>query len=277
MAKFAKNFDIDKGFTAIQMAEAFFDHQLKRTYLIFTPGFSYICRHNPLKPLTIMKKSIFNRIFTAMTLACFIFLSTGCSSDDNPAPQPAPGSPTFYYVEAYAPSCFNWMDISSTLGVSSSEVKSGTAVGITVQTFVGVQMDPKNFTSFSDIPYASLRESMKHDLSSELQSSYRYMAYAHKCTTLPDTFQIAHLYRQKEDYTGAGSKDFCIWMGGIVMDDQGQSSSFRCIQQRILGVQEGKEETLLKRVSDEYSVKFIIDKDESGRYAVTLKPYYSQD
>lgn len=224
-----------------------------------------------------MKKSILHRIFTAITLACFISLSTGCSSDDNPVPKPASGSLTFYYVEAYAPSCFKWMDINSTLGVSSSGVKGCTATGFTDQTFVGVKTDPKDFTSFSDIPYASLRESIKYDLSSELQSAYRYMAYAHKCATLPDTFRIAHLYRQKDDYAGTESKDFCIWMGGIVMDEQGHTSNLKTIRQRITGVQEGKEETLLQRMSDEYSVKFIIDKNADGQYTVTLAPYYSQD
>lgn len=224
-----------------------------------------------------MKKSIFHHIFTAIALACFISFSTGCSSDDSPAPKPASGNPTFYYVEAYAPSCFDWMDISSAQDAFGQEAKSGTTTGTAANAFVGVKTDLRDFTSFSDIPYAQLRESLKYGLSSELQSSYRYRAYACKCTTLPYTFQIAHLYRQKDGYTGTESKDFCIWMGGIVMDEQGHSSNLKTIQQRITGVQEGKEEALLQRMSDEYSVKFIIDKDANGQYTVSLKPYDSQN
>ena len=224
-----------------------------------------------------MKKSIFHHIFTAIALASFISLSTGCSSDDNPAPKPASGTPTFYYVEAYSPSCFDWMDISSAQDAFGQEAKSGTTTGTTTNAFVGVKTDLKDFTSFSDIPYVQLRESIKYNLSSEQQSSYRYRVYACKCSTLPYTFQIAHLYRQKDGYTGTEGKDFCIWMGGIVMDEQGKSSSLKTIQQRITGVQEGKEEALLQRMSDEYSVKFIIDQDANGQYTVSLKPYYSQD
>lgn len=219
-----------------------------------------------------MHKNLTSSLLLGLALACPMALCTACGDDDptppTPPTPPTQSHPTFYYVEGYQPVCFEWMNIYSNLKCVDSEGN----YTINIDIPHGIRTTPDEFTSFANITNTQLRLNIGYALSQEEESTYMFRTFKHECTELPDTFRVRHNYTVKENYTGTADKDFGIWLGGMAIDTDERASNLKTLRQQIRGVDEGKEQTLMQRLSENYDLNYIVSRDGSGTLVVAVEP-----
>lgn len=58
----------------------------------------------------------------------------------------------------------------------------------------------------------------------------------------------------------------------MTIDTDERASNLKTLRQQIRGVDEGKEQTLMQKLSESYDLNYIISRDDSGTLVVAVEP-----